>query len=93
MSNKRPADFPTDAELAVIQQQNTLAALFDAFVGNDEWDEHDVRTRFDHEAAQWGAEDARSGLLFVPEQFFVPGTLDYHAYCAGYYAVRMAVAA
>lgn len=43
--NQRPADFPTDAELAAAQPLTTLAALFDAFVGSDEWDEHDVRTQ------------------------------------------------
>ena len=90
--NTRPADFPTDAEIDSWQPGHTLAALLDAFVGSPEWDEHDIRERMEEEAAarRMGAEDYANGIHFVPEQYFVPGTAAYRAYCAGWYTARLA---
>ena len=95
MTNTRPADFPSDAEIDSWAPLNTLAALLDAFVGSDEWDEHDIRERCEHDAelVRMGAEDCAAGMHFVPEQYFVPGTAAYRAYCAGYYTERLKVTA
>lgn len=51
MTNTRPADFPTDAEIDSWAPLNTLAALLDAFVGNDEWMEHDIREQCEADAS------------------------------------------
>ena len=93
--NTRPADFPTDAEVDSWQPGHTLAALLNAFVGDDEWMEHDIRERMeaDAEYRRMGAEDCANGIHFVPEQYFVPGTAAYRAYCAGWYTARLEVAA
>lgn len=86
--NTRPSDFPSDSELDEAQPLTTLTALFDAFIGSPEWDEHDVRTRLDATVQPFwvmGAEDCQDGILFAPEAYFVPGSAQYNAYCAGWY--------
>lgn len=86
--NTRPTDFPTDAELAELQKGALLATLLEAFVGSPEWNEHDIRTQLESQAAQWGAEDARNGEPCVPEMYFVPGTLQYQEYVMAYQAAQ-----